>query len=184
MAVNHQADIIMAFFGNGNKWNIKIDYSLEDKPLSTMAPLKLIEDLPENFLIMNGDILTDINYLEFYYHHIKNKNIFTISSYKREQKSEFGVLIKDENDKLIEFKEKPVTHYEVSMGIYMANKNILNYIPDGQSYGFDNLMIDLIKAGNPASLKKFEGYWLDIGKADDYLQAIDQFETYKDIFIK
>ena len=67
MAVNHQAEIIQAFFGDGSKWGLKIDYSLEDKVLSTMAPLKLIKDLPDNFLVMNGDVLTDLNFSDFYH---------------------------------------------------------------------------------------------------------------------
>ena len=66
ITVNHQADLIKSFFGDGSKWNIKIDYSMEDKPLSTMGPIKLIKDLPENFLVMNGDVLSDINFKEFY----------------------------------------------------------------------------------------------------------------------
>ena len=81
MAVNHQAEIIQAFFGDGAKWELRIDYSLEDKLLSTMAPLKLIKDLPDDFLVMNGDVLTDLNFSKFYQNHTENKNIFTISSY-------------------------------------------------------------------------------------------------------
>ena len=81
MAVNHQAEIIQAFFGDGAKWELRIDYSLEDKLLSTMAPLKLIKDLPDDFLVMYGDVLTDLNFSKFYQNHTENKNIFTISSY-------------------------------------------------------------------------------------------------------
>jgi len=184
MAVNHQADIIKAFFGNGKKWGIKIDYSLEDKPLSTMGPLRLIPDLPDDFLIMNGDILTDINFSGLYDFHIKHNNIFTISSYQRHQKSEFGVLEIDNNGKLYGFKEKPVTIYDVSMGIYMASRRILDYIPKDVQYGFDHLMLDLIKNGSPASAKRHDGYWLDIGRQDDYSQAIEEFDKLKDLFLK
>jgi len=184
MAVNHQAEIIQAFFGDGTKWGIKIDYSLEDKPLSTIAPLKLIKDLPENFLVMNGDILTDLNFSTFYENHVKNHNIFTIASYQREVKSEFGVLEVDDTLKLVGFQEKPISIYNVSMGIYMANKEIIDYIPSDTFYGFDHLMLDLIKDTKNASVDKFNGYWLDIGRPDDYIQAIDEFEKLKDKFIK
>ena len=78
LAVNHMAEIISAFFGDGSKWGIQIDYSLEDKPLSTMAPLKLIKDLPENFLIMNGDVLTDIHYGKLYDEHLNHNNLCLI----------------------------------------------------------------------------------------------------------
>jgi NDP-sugar pyrophosphorylase family protein len=184
MAVNHQAEIIKAFFGDGSKWNLKIDYSLEEKALSTMAPLKLIKDLPDNFLVMNGDILTDLDYGKFYANHETNNDIFTISSYQREVKSEFGVLDVDEQNTLCGFREKPVSIYEVSMGIYMVSKKAVNYIPYDTFYGFDHLMLDLMKNKEKPKVQKFNGYWLDIGRPDDYAQAIDEFESMKERFIK
>ena len=95
MAVNHQAEIIRAFFQDGAQWGVNIDYSVEDKPLSTMGPLRLIKDLPENFLVINGDILTDLDFREFFEAHVSNNNIFTISGYMREQKVDYGVLEMD-----------------------------------------------------------------------------------------
>lgn len=184
MAVNHQAELIQAFFGDGSKWGIKIDYSLEDKPLSTMAPLKLIKDLPENFLVMNGDILTDLDFGNFYKNHTSNKNIFTVCSYQREIKSEFGVLEVNDQHVLTGFKEKPITYYNVSMGIYMVSKNAVDYIPENTFYGFDHLMLDLINDNNNAKVEKFSGYWLDIGRPDDYMQAIEEFDKLKDKFLK
>lgn len=184
MAVNHQAELIKAFFGDGSKWGITIDYSLEDKPLSTMAPLKLIQDLPENFLVMNGDILTDLNFGNFYDDHIKSNNIFTISAYEREVKSEFGVLEVDQNNTLIGFKEKPIQTYNVSMGIYMVSKKAVGHIPENTFYGFDHLMMDLIKSESKPKVSSFSGYWLDIGRPDDYMQAIDIFENECQKFLK
>jgi NDP-sugar pyrophosphorylase family protein len=176
ITINHMADIIKAFCGNGEKWNVKIDYSLEDKPLSTMGPLKLIKDLPDNFLIMNGDVLSNMNYAELYANHIVNKNIFTVSSYRRDYKIDYGVLDIGSNNKLNSFIEKPVIPYNVSMGIYMANIAVLKHIPSNVPYGFDNLMLDLIAAKNPASIHKFDGYWLDIGRPDEYEKACVDFE--------
>lgn len=184
MTVNHQAELIKTFFGNGEKWGIKIDYSLEDKPLSTMGPLSLIDDLPENFLVMNGDILTDLNFDDFYTHHSMAGNIFTISSYVREHVNLYGVLETNDQQELVDFKEKPVTRFEVSMGIYMLNKAVLDHIPHNQPYGFDHLMLDLIKVNKNAAVRPFDGYWLDIGRPDDYMVAIDEFEKNKAIFLK
>lgn len=184
MAVNHQANIIKAFFGDGANWNIKIDYSLEDKPLSTMGPLKLIKDLPDNFLVMNGDILTDIDFKEFYDSHCKEQNVFTISAAKRVQVSEYGVLVKNESNQLVDFKEKPKEHFLVSMGIYMVSKTAADIIPVDTVYGFDHLMLELIKQKNYAVVKEHSGYWLDIGRPDDYAQAIEEFEQKKSIFLK
>jgi len=183
MAVNHQAELIKAFFSNGEKWGIRIDYSLEDKPLSTMGPLKLIKDLPDNFLVMNGDVLTDLDFAKFFDRHVENGNLFTISSYLREQKVDYGVLERDEAGKLCGFREKPSLFYEVSMGVYMVNQMTLGFIPSDTPYGFDQLMLDLIAAKRPASVARFAGYWLDIGRPDDYLQAIDEFETLKSRFL-
>ncbi len=184
IAVNHQADLIQAFFGLGNKWGVEIDYSIEDQPLSTMGPLKLIKDLPDNFLVMNGDILTDMDYGKFFDHHVKNKNLFTVSSFIREQVSEYGVLETSKGNTLLGFKEKPVIKYEVSMGIYMASRKILEYIPSGKPYGFDKLMLEMIRLNKKISVKRYNGYWLDIGRPDDYAQAIEEFESREEAFLR
>lgn len=182
LTVNHQAEIIKAFFGDGSKWNITIDYSLEEKPLSTMGPLSLIKDLPENFLVMNGDILSEIDYAGFFDNHVNNGNIFTISSHIREQVNLYGVL-ETENGFLTGFKEKPKSTFQVSMGIYMLNRKVLDYIPYNEAYGFDTLMLDMLKKGERVSVVPFSGYWLDIGRPDDYMQAIEEFEKKKNIFL-
>ena len=183
MAVNHQAEVIKAFFEDGSKWNARIDYSLEENPLGTMGPLKIIKDLPDNFLVMNGDILTDLDFSTFHDNHVTNENIFTISSYVREQLIDYGVLETNADGSLIRFREKPVHSYEVSMGIYMVNKKVLGYIPDNMLFGFDNLMHAMIEKRDQVVVKRYNGYWLDIGRPDDYMQAIDEFEGLKHKFI-
>lgn len=177
LTVNHMADMIKEFCGDGSKWGILIDYSLETKPLSTMGPLKLIQDLPENFLVMNGDVLTNIDYGQFFDKHVKEGNVFTVSAYERDHKVDYGVLETNETNQLVAFKEKPILHYKVSMGVYMLNKACLDVIPDDTFYGFDHLMLDLIKNNNPATVKVFDGYWLDIGRPDDYEQAINDYQA-------
>jgi NDP-mannose synthase len=183
LAVNHQASIIKAFFGDGASWGVKIDYALEDMPLGTMGPLKRMKNLPENFLVMNGDILTDLDFCKFYENHEKKSNIFTISSYQREHIVDYGVLEPDEHGFLRAFNEKPKLKYEVSMGVYMLNRSVIEMIPVNKAYGFDNLMLDLIAAGTPAAVKSFHGYWLDIGRPDDYIKAIEEFEKLRSNFL-
>jgi len=173
IAVNHYAEIIQAFFGDGKKWNITIDYSLEEKPLSTMGPLTLINDLPENFLIMNGDVLTNLDINTFYTEHVNRKSNFTIGAYKRTDKVEYGVLHRNEKSELIKFEEKPINEYLVSMGIYMMSKNNLEYIPKNTFFGFDHLMNKLIARNLLPFIYEFDGYWLDIGRPDDYEKAIN-----------
>ncbi|EKO58938.1 nucleotidyltransferase family protein [Leptospira kirschneri] len=179
LAVNHQAQLIRAFFQDGSRWNTKIDYSLEDKPLGTMGPLKLISDLPNDFLVMNGDVLTDIDFANFYQVHVQSKSIFTISSKKRQQMIDYGVLETDNDGLLSGFQEKPAQNYEVSMGVYMVSQAALNFIPEDSVFGFDNLMLKLIELDKPVSVRPHEGYWLDIGRPDDYEKAIEEFETMK-----
>lgn len=183
MAVNHQAELIKAYFGNGTKWDIDIDYSIEDIPMGTMGPLKLIRDLPDNFLVMNGDILTDLDFNKFYEEHILDNSLFSISANLREERVDYGVLEIGDLDTLIRIQEKPINKYLVSMGIYMVNHKILPYITDGVSFGFDNLMHELLRAKQQVNVKKYHGYWLDIGRPDDYMQAIEQFDNMKNIFI-
>ncbi len=179
LAVNHQAELIKAFFGDGSKWGISIEYSLEDQPLGTMGPLKLIQNLPEHFLVMNGDILTDIVFADFFDNHVKTGAIYTISSHLREQMIDYGVL-QTNNGFLTGFKEKPKNMYEVSMGIYMLSKKVLDFIPENTPYGFDQLMLALLAKNEPVAVKTFTGLWLDIGRPDDYVEAIEQFDQLKD----
>lgn len=183
IAVNHQAELIKAFCGDGSRWRVRIDYSLEDQPLGTMGPLRLIPDLPAHFLVMNGDILTDLNFADFHSEHAAQDRLFTISSYLREQQIDYGVLLTDGVGMLQGFQEKPVNGYEVSMGVYMLSRKVLQHIPGQGSYGFDNLMRDLLAAGKPVTVSRFGGYWLDIGRADDYMRAIDEFGAMKQRFI-
>lgn len=184
IAVNHQAELIKAFFGDGSKWGVDINYSFEREPLGTIGPLRLIEDLPEHFLVMNGDVLTDLDYAGFFRDHVENRRLFTISSHRREHRADYGVLTVGPDRRLRDFQEKPTTSYEVSMGVYMASKGILSFLPPAGAYGFDNLMLDLLKHGKPVDVKTFDGYWLDIGRPDDYAQAIEEFDAMKGRFLR
>lgn len=175
ITVNHQADIIMAYFGDGKKWGLKIEYSLEDKPLGTMGPLKLLKGLPEYFLVMNGDVLSDIEYGSFLDKHAETGRFFSIASYKRVQKNDYGVL-EVNNNILAGFKEKPEISFVVSMGIYAVSGKVMEYIPSGQYFGFDMLMSEFLEKGIKVNIYEHKGYWMDIGRPDDYEQAVEDIE--------
>jgi NDP-sugar pyrophosphorylase family protein len=183
LAVNHHANLIQAFFGNGSQWGVKIDYSLESQPLGTIAPLALIPDLPEHFLLMNGDVLTDLQFGAFLDRHASGTNLFTISAARRSEVTEYGVLHPDDAGFLKGFQEKPVKSYLVSMGVYGASRKVLLGVPAGQKYGFDNLMHDMLARGQPVKVDVYDGYWLDIGRPDDYARAIDEFATGRERFL-
>jgi NDP-sugar pyrophosphorylase family protein len=175
LAVNHLSHLIVSYFGDGSRFGVKIDYSLEENELSTIGPLTLIDDLPENFLVMNGDILCNLDYRAFFKGHVDSGSQVSVSAYKREVKIDFGVLRYDENSHLTEFQEKPSYHFDVSMGIYCINRSVIEALPRGVPYGFDNLMLDGIKYKRRVDIRPFSGYWLDIGRPDDYQYADDNF---------
>lgn len=172
LCVNHLAELIMAYFADGNKWGVKIMYSVEDKPLSTVAPIKLIKDLPKNFLVMNGDLLTDLNFKKLYNYHLENKALITVAIYKRTAKIDFGVMdIDKDKNVVVSFKEKPEYKLSVSMGVYVFNKKVLDFVPAGKSFGFDDLMLTLLDKSQTIKVYPYDGYWLDIGRLEDYEKA-------------
>lgn len=175
LAVNHLAQLVMAYFGDGSRFGIKLDYSQEDGELGTIGPLTLIDDLPENFLVMNGDILCDLNYQAFLATHIQMGSRISVSAYRRHVTVDFGVLHYDEVGHLSGFHEKPVYDFDVSMGIYCINRSVVEVLPHGMKYGFDNLMIDGLANGRRIDIRPFSGFWLDIGRPEDYQNADENF---------
>lgn len=176
ITLNHLSRLIMAYFGDGSDWGIKIDYSIETEPLSTIGPLTLIDDLPDNFLVMNGDILSNLDYTAFFNKHVNSGAHISVSGYKRTVKIDFGVLEYNEQSVLTDFREKPEEEFCVSMGIYALNRNIIDQLQKNKPYGFDNLMLDSLKQDNPVNIFPFEGFWLDIGRPDDYEYACENYE--------
>lgn len=176
ITVNHQADIIMAYFGSGKKWGIEIEYSLEDQPLGTMGPLKILKNLPEHFLVLNGDVLSDLEYSAFLDEHIGTGKIFSIASYRRSQKSDYGVL-EISDGVLAGFQEKPEYQFVVSMGIYAVSRKTVEYIPPGKYYGFDMLMEQFLEKDVEVGIHEHKGYWMDIGRPEDYMHAVEDLES-------
>jgi NDP-sugar pyrophosphorylase family protein len=184
LAVNHQANLIKAFFGGGEQWNVRIDYSVESQPLSTIAPLRLIDDLPATFLLMNGDVLTDLRFRHLYHEHVERGSVFTVAASRRIQTVDYGVLQVDDANALIGFEEKPSVPYLVSMGVYVVEKSVLSLVPPDRPYGFDDLMHALIARHGRVHVRPHEGYWLDLGRPDDYAQAVEEFERRKPALLR
>ena len=171
LAVNHMAELIMSFFGQGEKFGLEIAYSQEDKPLSTVGPIKLIPNLPGTFLVMNGDILTDLDYAALYRSHLASGAVLSVATYRRDVGIDFGVLKVDHTQRLTGFEEKPTFHFDVSMGIYIFDRSVLEYVPSNELYGFDRLVLDLLAAKKFVNTYRHTGYWLDLGRPDDYDSA-------------
>jgi NDP-sugar pyrophosphorylase family protein len=181
LAVNHFAHLISAYFGDGSRFGIEIDYSFEDTELSTIGPLTLINDLPDQFLVMNGDVLCDLDFGKFMMDHKKSGAEITVSSYAREMKVDFGVL-DVQAGQLTGFSEKPMLHYEVSMGVYCFNRTIVSDLTRGARFGFDDLMRQRIESNLPVRVQHFDGYWLDIGRPEDYEMAYENIDSFIDKF--
>jgi len=175
LAVNHQAELMRAYFGDGARWGVHIDYSLETQPLSTMGPLRLIPDLPAHFLVMNGDILSDVDYATFLDSHAEHEHLFTVSASRRLEKIDYGVLHVGDSGRLSGFEEKPALPYLVSMGIYAVSARVIDFIPPNQAFGFDHLILRLLAEGQPVEVKPHAGYWSDIGRPDDYQRAVEDW---------
>jgi len=184
IALGYMADMLKAFVGDGSKYGLKITYSKEDKPLGTIAPLKLMSDeLDDDFLVMNGDILSDIDYQELIDTHLKRKAKATVATYAKKTKLQLGVIENDKDGRIKGFKEKPVLENNVSMGIYVFNKAILDYIPDNKHFGFDDLMFAMTDKQDKAYSYNFSGKWLDIGTPNDLAAANEEFKANKSDFL-
>jgi NDP-mannose synthase len=183
LAVGHLSELLMAFFNNGSKLGLKINYSLEDKPLGTAGPLTLIKGLDEPFIVMNGDILTDLDYSDLCRFHLQRKSVATIATYLRTVRIDFGVVETNGDDLLANYIEKPSIDYRVSMGVYFFSPEVLRFIPSHTYFDFPDLIKRLIEKGQKVSSYPFKGYWLDIGRHDDYETAISEFEQKRNFFL-
>ena len=173
MAVGHLSELIEAYFGDGKKFGVDIEYSVEQEPLGTAGPLRLFADkLDETFIMMNGDILTNLNLQELLEYHKQSGASATISMTNRKEKINYGIVETNADNNLTGWKEKPSLDHNVSMGIYVLEPAALEYIPEGKPFDLPDLIIALINAGEPVKGYPFDGYWLDIGRPQDYERAL------------
>jgi NDP-sugar pyrophosphorylase family protein len=165
--------LIRSVCGDGNQWNLRITYTQELEPLGTMGPLSMLrEQLDTPFLVLNGDVLTDLNLNQFVNSHRRHNSSLTIATAIRPTKMDFGVI--DEMDgRVIGFREKPELSHLVSMGIYCMDPSVLERIPSSVPFGFDDLMFQMLEEEAPVNVFKHSGLWLDIGRVEDFLKAQD-----------
>ncbi|MFF5425423.1 MULTISPECIES: NDP-sugar synthase [unclassified Streptomyces] len=184
LAIGHLGEIIRAYVGDGSQWGLSIDYATEESPLGTMGPLLTLRDrLPEHFLVMNGDVLTDLDYADVLRQHRRSAAPLTIATYARKVHIDFGVLTTADS-RVVAFTEKPSIDYRVSMGVYGVSLSTLDAYTPGLPLGFDELVLDLLAAHTPPHAYEFDGYWLDIGRPDDYDRANAEFTSRKAMLLK
>ena len=175
ISTGHLAGLIETYFHDGRKWGVRIKYVREDKPLGTAGALKLISGLAEDFLVMNGDILTDLDYTKLRKFHRQQKAVATIACQQRVVKSDFGVIKFDHKNALLNYLEKPEQRSFVSMGINVLNKKCLDHIGRYEALGMPDLMLRLKNAAERVSCYTTSGLWLDLGRREDLESAQEIF---------
>jgi NDP-sugar pyrophosphorylase family protein len=186
IATGHLAELIEAFFRDGSQYGIKIDYFREREPLGTVGALSLIGGLDHDFMVMNGDVLTDLDYRRLIDNHLDGGQSATIATHERHVEISLGVMQFDDDadrTRVTDYIEKPTMSYEASMGIYCYSDRVLEYIPTGQRLDFPDLVLRLVAAGETVRAWRSADYWLDIGRPDDYEQAQDEFGRLRHRFL-
>lgn len=188
IAVGHLAQLIQAFVGNGQQFGVNVEYSFEKFPLGTAGPLGLMKKrLAEMdfFLTLNGDLLTTLDYRKAIEFHIDKKAAATICLNRREVQVEFGVIHLDEESSLLNYEEKPMLHYDVSMGINIFSREALDHVTQEQYLNIPDLMLQLKNSGSKVlGYRDPSCYWLDIGRIEDYQTACDTFEKRRKEFLR
>jgi NDP-mannose synthase len=183
MATGYLAELIEVFFRDGDNYGVSIDYFREQEPLGTVGALSMIDGLDgDDFLVMNGDVLTDIDYAALLREHVSSGAAATIATKTRDVKIQLGVLVfgdSDDRSRLTGYMEKPAIRYEASMGIYCFAPRVLEHIKEGETLDFPDLVLKLIAAGEEVRAYPSDGYWLDIGRHDDYEAAQAEFEELR-----
>lgn len=169
ISVNYKGDKIKEYFSDGSKWDINIQYIDEDKRLGTAGALSKITDkLNKPFLVMNGDIVTDLNFRELLDYSNEQKGIATMCVYKQSQQIPFGVVEFDSDFTIKALVEKPQNDYFINMGIYVLHQNSCQYIPRDEFFDMPTLFHKIMQDSKNCNVYTFDGLWNDIGRIEDY----------------
>jgi NDP-sugar pyrophosphorylase family protein len=170
--VGYLSHLIQSVFDNRQNGHVNIEYVREQDALGTAAPLRLVEDLDDTFLVMNGDVLTTLDYRDLVSYHRAQGDVMTIATHERTVHVDYGVLHLDARQRVQDFEEKPELTTMVSMGIYVMEPKVLQYIPTDQYFDFPDLVRVLLEANEPVGAYRYEGLWFDIGRQDDHAEAV------------
>jgi NDP-sugar pyrophosphorylase family protein len=183
LTVGHLAELLRTFFKDGSQWGLRIQYSYENVPLGTAGPLALVDGLDDTFLVTNSDVLTTLSIQDLFRFHKEQGGAATIAVYSKQVRIDLGVVKWDGNYVVNGYIEKPTYEYTVSMGIYVFEPRVLQYIPRNQYLDFPDLILKLIAAGEKVIGFPYDGYWKDLGRPDDCEQAAADFEKMRDQFL-
>lgn len=175
--------LLKSLIGNGNQWDMSIAYSDEKEPMGTVGALRLVEDqLDETFLVLNGDLVTDLDLNAFRSFHRSHGGLLSIAVTSKTVKVDLGVLDTDNLSRVTHFREKPSMQYQVSMGMYCMEPEILKHIPKGIAFGFDDLVHILLEKNVPIHAFQHDGLWMDIGRPEDFQKAQGMVDSNEEGF--
>ncbi len=186
LAVGPLAELIRAYFHDIDTRlpEVKLTYVKEAKPLGTAGPVAMVQNLgPDPFLVMNGDVLTTLNFAKIMAFHRQHPNILTLGTYQKKFNMDFGIIETDSAGSVISYAEKPERVFPVSMGVYIYSPTVLKYISANEHLDFPDLVRRLLDNGEKVMSYLCEDYWLDVGNPDDYVKAQEQFEQMRDLFL-
>ncbi len=185
VSVGYLGHLIQAVLGDGGRYGLEITYQREEAPLGTVGPLWLVEaQLPENFLVLNGDVLSDIDFAALFAAHQRSGRTLTVATYAKQVRVDLGVLQTGPDGDVTRFVEKPTYDFEVSMGVYAMNRKVLQYFAPGTAFGFDQLVLAMLAKGDPVGTFSWaHGRWLDIGRPSDYAVAQERFAAERAYYL-
>lgn len=180
--VGYLSHLIKSVFDNRENGHVSINYVHEHEALGTAGPLRLVPGLTNSFIVMNGDVLTNLEYDELLDFHRENGNALTIATRDRSIKIDYGVLRLDDapsSTSIVEYEEKPEITSTVSMGIYVLEPWVVDYVPAGRHFDFPDLVQALLRAGHRVGAYRHEGLWFDIGRREDYERAVESWIAHE-----
>jgi len=184
LSLGYLSAIIAAFVRDGSQWGLRIATVEEERPLGTAAPLRLAKNLPDDFLMINGDTLTDLDFADLMAFHKGHQAVATIFGPTVEDQVDYGVLVSDaETGALTDYVEKPKRRLEVSSGVYALSRRALDYIPEGTRFDMPDLIRAMLADRATVQVYRSASYWRDIGRPDHYEGAIADFGSDPDRFL-
>ncbi|UCD28280.1 MAG: NTP transferase domain-containing protein [Planctomycetota bacterium] len=183
ICTGHLEELIMAVCGDGSQFGLNINYSKEDSPLGTAGPLGNVKDLTNPIMVMNGDLLTTLNFNNMLAFHAEQKADITVGVYQRDVKIDFGVIESNEDKQFVGLREKPTYNFEVSMGVNVIGLSAMEHIKPNQYLDMPDLFTKVHDSGGRVCCYREDCYWLDIGRMDDYALAQDQYAKNEEQFL-
>ena len=185
LAVNHMRHLIEAFFGDGSRFGLRIEYSGEDKPLGTAGPMGAVLDrMDDDFVLVNGDLLTTLDIGQMIAAHRAAAADATIGVFEREVKVEFGLIDVDADMRMVGYREKPSQRQLVSMGLYVLHKeSVRPFVRANEYLDMPQLMVTMMQSGRSVLCHRQDCFWLDIGRPEDFAVAQKIFEDNQEKFL-